>query len=192
MVPESVLYYVLHTRDSVILDDASARPQFAVDPYIRQHRARSILCLPLTNQARLIGALYLENNLTSRAFTPTRITVLKLIASQAAISLENTRAEEELRRSEMELRQMLDLAPQNVAVFGPGRERLYANRILLDYLGLTLEEWRQRLDRDEFAHPDDRRRVNDHFDRALSSGASFELELRLRKGDASYRWFLAR
>jgi PAS domain S-box-containing protein len=192
MLPESVLYHVLRTRDSIILDDASAEPQFAADPYIRRHRARSILCLPLTNQARLIGALYLENNLTTRAFTPTRITVLKLIASQAAISLENARAEEELRRSEMELRQMLDLAPQNVAVFGPGRERLYANRILLDYLGLTLEQWRQRLDRDDFVHPDDGERVNGHFDRAFSRGASFELELRLRKGDATYRWFLAR
>jgi GAF domain-containing protein len=53
MLPESVLYYVLHTRDSIILDDASAQPQFAADPYIRQYRARSILCLPLTNQALL-------------------------------------------------------------------------------------------------------------------------------------------
>jgi PAS domain S-box-containing protein len=105
---------------------------------------------------------------------------------------ERKRAEQERRRSEMELRQMLDLAPQQVAVFGPGRERLYANRILLDYLGLTLEEWRQRFDQGEFVHPDDWERVNGHFDRAYSSGASFELELRLRKGDGSYRWFLAR
>jgi len=105
---------------------------------------------------------------------------------------ERKRAEEELRRSEMELRQMLDLAPQHVAVFGPGRERLYANRILLDYLGLTLEEWRLRFDRGEFVHPDDWEHVTGHFDRALSSGAGFELELRLRKGDGSYRWFLAR
>ncbi len=57
---------------------------------------------------------------------------------------ERKRAEEERRRSEMELRQMLDLAPQLVAVFGPNRERLYANRIALDYLGLSLDEWRQR------------------------------------------------
>jgi formate hydrogenlyase transcriptional activator len=105
---------------------------------------------------------------------------------------ESKRAEEELRGSEMELRQMLDLAPQQVAVFGPGRERLYANRILLDYLGLTLEEWRQRSDRDEFVHPDDWERVTRHFDCALTSGAGFELELRLRKGDGRYRWFLVR
>ncbi len=105
---------------------------------------------------------------------------------------ERKRAEEELRRSEMELRQMLDFTPQLVAVFGPIRERLYGNRILLDYLGLTLEQWRQPFDRGESLHPDDWERVNGHFDRALSSGASFELEVRLRKGDGSYRWFLAR
>jgi len=108
MLPESVLYYVLRTRDSIILDDASAQPQFAADTYIRQHRARSILCLPLTNQARLIGALYLENNLTTRAFTPTRITVLKLIASQAAISLENTRLYRDLENREAKIRRLVD------------------------------------------------------------------------------------
>ena len=64
---------------------------FSADTYIRQRHARSVLCLPLINQAKLIGLLYLENNLTPHVFTPTRISVLKLLASQAAISLENTR-----------------------------------------------------------------------------------------------------
>ena len=105
---------------------------------------------------------------------------------------ERKRAEEERRRSEIELRQMLDLTPQLVAVFGPSRERLYANRILLDYLGPTLEEWRQKFDPDEFVHPDDWERGNRLFDRALSSEAGSESELRLRKSDGSYRWFLAR
>ena len=105
---------------------------------------------------------------------------------------ERKRAEEELRRSEMELRQMLDLTPQLVVVFGSNRERLYANRILLDYLGLTLEEWRQSSDRSEFIHPDDGGQLTRQFDRAQTSGAGFELELRLRKGDGSYRWFLVR
>ncbi len=111
---------------------------------------------------------------------------------------ERKRAEEERRRGEMEIRQMLDLAPQLVAVFGPDSERLYANRILLDYLGLTLEEWRQRFNsavpsyRTEFVHPDDWERVTSHSARAVSSGAAFELEMRLRKSDGSHRWFLAR
>ena len=104
---------------------------------------------------------------------------------------ERKRAEEERRRSEMELRQMLDLTPQFVAVFGPNRERLYVNRITLDYLGLTLEEWRQRSTGAEI-HPEDSEQLKAYVDRASSSGSGFELELRVRKGDGSYRWFLAR
>src|SRR4029077_3344016 len=105
---------------------------------------------------------------------------------------ERKRAEEELRRSEMELRQVLDLTPQLIAVFGPNRERLHIKRIALDYLGLSLEEWRQTPHPGAFVHPDDRPRDLDYFDRAVSTGSSYELELRLRKFDGSYRWFLAR
>jgi PAS domain S-box-containing protein len=104
---------------------------------------------------------------------------------------ERKRAEEERRRSEMELRQMLDLTPQFVAVFGPNRERLYVNCITLDYLGLALEEWRQRSTGAEI-HPEDSELLKAYVDRASSSGSGFELELRVRKGDGSYRWFLAR
>jgi PAS domain S-box-containing protein len=88
-LPESVLHYVLRTHESVVLDDAAAESPFGVDSYIRQRHARSILCLPLLNQAKLIGVLYLENNLTPRVFALTRSSVLKLLASQAAIALEN-------------------------------------------------------------------------------------------------------
>ncbi|HXM65106.1 MAG TPA: PAS domain-containing protein, partial [Candidatus Acidoferrum sp.] len=102
------------------------------------------------------------------------------------------RAEDKIREQEAELRQIVDLAPQLVTVFGPNRERLYANRILLDYLGISLDEWRQRPDSIEFLHPDDRERVHAHSDRALSSGAPYELEFRVRKSSGNYRWFLTR
>jgi PAS domain S-box-containing protein len=101
-------------------------------------------------------------------------------------------SEEKMRKSEEELRQMLDFAPQLVGVYGPNRERLHVNRITLDYLGLSLEEWRQTSERGAFVHPDDRARERDYFDRALLAGSAYELELRLRKGDGTYRWFLAR
>jgi PAS domain S-box-containing protein len=91
VLPVSVLHYVLRTRESVILDDAAAQSPFAADPYVRQRGARSVLCLPLLNQAKLIGVLYLENNQAPRVFAPARLSVLTLLASQAAISLENTR-----------------------------------------------------------------------------------------------------
>ncbi|MGA7918382.1 MAG: sigma 54-interacting transcriptional regulator [Candidatus Acidiferrales bacterium] len=104
---------------------------------------------------------------------------------------EQRRAEAVIRDQEVELRQIVDLAPQLIAVYGPNRERLYANRTALDYLGISLDEWRQK----SFAasaHPDDSERLKTYADRALSSGAADELELRLRKRDGSYRWFLAR
>src|SRR5262245_1945638 len=107
-VPESIIRYVVRTQETVILDDASAQNPFSSDPCIRKHRARSILCLPLVNQAKLIGVLYLENNLTTHVFTPNRIAVLKLLASQAAISLENTRLYADLQEREAKIRRLVD------------------------------------------------------------------------------------
>src|SRR5579863_2962049 len=104
---------------------------------------------------------------------------------------ERKRAEEELRRSEMELRQTLDFAPQLIAVYGPNRERLYVNRVGLEYTGVTLEQWRQTQAQGAFVHPDDRQRELNYFS-AQTTGAVGQLELRLRKGDGSYHWFLAR
>jgi formate hydrogenlyase transcriptional activator len=96
-----------------------------------------------------------------------------------------------LRKSEGELRQVLDLAPQIIGVLGPNRERLYANRVALTYYGVSLDEWRQRSYRPE-VHPDDVDRVTAEIDRSLRSGAAYELEMRLRGGDGTYRWFLVR
>jgi nitrogen-specific signal transduction histidine kinase/PAS domain-containing protein len=98
-LPQSVLDHVLRTGESVILDEA-AQSAFAEDPYILQRRTRSILCLPLINQGKLNGVLYLENNLTDSAFAPARIAILKLLASQAAISLENATLYQALEESE--------------------------------------------------------------------------------------------
>jgi len=67
-------------------------------------------------------------------------------------------AEQRLKQQEMEVRQMLDFSLQLVAVFGPNRERLYVNRIALDYMGISLDEWRQRSLGAE-VHPDDSERL---------------------------------
>ncbi len=99
-----------------------------------------------------------------------------------------------LRKSEVELRQILDLAPQLIAVLGPKRERLYANRTALTYLGSTLDEWRQRVmgAPGSEAHPEDAERIRAVGERAIISGSPYEVEVRLRAADGSYRWFLAR
>jgi PAS domain S-box-containing protein len=107
------------------------------------------------------------------------------------------RSEERIRGQEMEFREMLDLSSQQVAVFGPGGERLYANRVALDYVGLSLEEWRQTSGSffrpGWFIHPDDRERVaRAYSDGTQSSGSAYELEMRVRGADGNYRWFLVR
>ena len=162
LLPETILRHVLHTRESVILDDAAVPNPFSTDPYIAQRHARSVFCLPLMNQAKLIGVLYLENNLAPRVFAPARIAVLKLLASQAAISLENTRLYRDLAERESRIRRLVDANIIGIFIWelegqileandafltmvGYDREDLVAGR--LNWTDLTPPEWRDRDER---------------------------------------------
>jgi PAS domain S-box-containing protein len=104
---------------------------------------------------------------------------------------EQEQLNEELRRSELELRQILDLTPQLIAVFGPNRERLYLNRMSLDYFGFNLDEWRVAPPGPDI-HPDDAEPLRSQWGRAIASGSAFETEVRFRRNDGVYRWFLIR
>ena len=90
-LPESILRYVIRSREKVIRDDASTDTLFREEDYLRQTHPKSVLCLPLLKQSKLISVLYLENNLAPRVFTPKRVAMLELLASQAAISLDHAR-----------------------------------------------------------------------------------------------------
>ncbi|HAG81847.1 MAG TPA: serine/threonine-protein kinase PknK [Cyanobacteria bacterium UBA12227] len=90
-LPLTLINYVWRTQETLVFNDASTQATFAADPYIIEHQPKSILCTPIQNQGKLIGILYLENNLMTGAFTPSRLEVLKVLSSQAAISLENAR-----------------------------------------------------------------------------------------------------
>jgi PAS domain S-box-containing protein len=139
-VPESIVHYVVRTQESVILDDASAQNPFSPDSYIRQHHARSILCLPLTNQGKFIGLLYLENNLTPHVFTPTRIAVLKLLAAQAAISLENTRLYRDLEEREAKIRRLVDANIIGISIWNLEGEIIEANEAFLHMVKYSRED----------------------------------------------------
>ena len=116
-LPSSVFQYVLRTKESVLVHDASGQNPFAADEYIRGHHARSVLCLPLLKQTRLLGLLYLENSLTPHAFTPARMAVLKLLASGAAMSVENTRLYSDLQEREARITTLKDqLYRENLAL----------------------------------------------------------------------------
>jgi signal transduction histidine kinase len=107
-LPESLFRYVVRTLGSVILDDGSVQNLFSEDEYFRRRRPRSILCLPLVKQAKLMGVLYLENNLAPRVFTPKRLAMLELLASQAAISLDHAQHADHLAKANEALRGCLD------------------------------------------------------------------------------------
>lgn len=85
----SIVHYVAHSHEAVVVGDAGSARRFVSDPYIASGQPRSILCLALTYRGRLIGVLYLENNLANDAFTADRIELLRMLSAQAAIAVEN-------------------------------------------------------------------------------------------------------
>src|SRR5262249_22960862 len=130
-LPESVVRYSTRTQETVILDDASSQNAFSADPYIVQVRVRSILCLPLINQRKLLAVLYLENNQTPNVFTPDRVVLLKVLASQAAISLENSRLYHDLANREGKIRRLVDANMIGIFIVDRERRILEANDAFL-------------------------------------------------------------
>jgi signal transduction histidine kinase len=101
-LPEDILSYVVATPAGLTLDEAAAL-QLSDDEHIEMYKRRSVLCLPMSKQHRLTGLLYFENRQSSEALTPARLAVLRILASQAAICLENARLYSELKRTEANL-----------------------------------------------------------------------------------------
>jgi PAS domain S-box-containing protein len=195
-LPESIAQYVTRTQETVVLNDTSAQNPFAADAYIRAHRTRSILCLPLIRQRRLIGILHLENNLAAHVFTSTRLAVLALLASQAAISLENTRlfadrkqAEEELRRSEADLHEAQRLSHTGSWKLDLRSGRVSGSPEVFRVFGVQSDEesasqdfWFNRI------HHEDRQRVRDHFDRCVAQKVEYDGAYRIVLPDGSIKY----
>ena len=100
----SVISWVKQTREHLVLDNAAREERFVEDDYIKRERPKSILCAPIHHQSALSGIIYLENNLVEGAFTPRRLEVIKHLSSQIAISLENARLHENLKKALDELK----------------------------------------------------------------------------------------
>ena len=195
-LPASILNYVARTQQPVILDDALEPNPHQADPYFQAAKPRSVLCLPLVKQQRLVGALYLENGLASHIFTPERIAVLQLLASQAAISIENAelfrdvqQAQEEARQAGDELRRAFDLMPALAWRTDAAGVLEMANKQWHDYTGMSPEEAQSILDA---FHPDDLEKVRDRWRHLLEFRISGEVEARMRRFDGEYRSFLVR
>ncbi|MEG4530706.1 AAA family ATPase [Microcoleus sp. D2_18a_D3] len=132
---KAIVNYVARTQESVVLDDAVRSGQFTNDPYIQKHQPKSILCVPLINQAQIISIVYLENNLTAGAFTPERVELLKVLSGQAAISIQNSKLYTEVRESENRLAQFLEAIPVGVSVLDADGKLYYSNRAAIQLLG---------------------------------------------------------
>jgi signal transduction histidine kinase/DNA-binding response OmpR family regulator len=115
VLPESVLGYVMRTLEPVSIDAAKGNNPFAEDAYLRERAPKSVLCLPLLKQAALVGVLYLENHATPGAFSADRTAVLELLASQAAISIENATLYAGLQREQRAIRELNANLEQRVA-----------------------------------------------------------------------------
>ena len=187
-LPPFVLHYVMRARASVVLDDASVTNPFSEDEYVQQRHPRSVLCLPIVKQTKLVGALYLENNLTPRAFTSDRVAVLELLASQAAISLENARLYSDLQRSEAFLAEGQSISSTGSWGWSVPSEEVYWSEEtyrIFEYdraVKPTLELALQRI------HPDDRALVQHVTDRASNDGANFDTEFRLLTPDGRVKY----
>ncbi|MEG4572249.1 AAA family ATPase [Microcoleus sp. N3A4] len=134
-LPISVINYVARTRENVVSTDATSEGIFTTDTYIIKNQPKSILCTPIIHQSQLIGLLYLENNLSVGAFTPDRLEVLKLLSSQAAISIQNAQLYIALRESEKRLAQFLEAVPVGVFVTDANGKPYYANQAAQQILG---------------------------------------------------------
>jgi C4-dicarboxylate-specific signal transduction histidine kinase len=172
----------------VILDDAQRSNPFADDEYVQRRHPRSMLCLPLLKQAALVGMLYLENNLAPGTFTPQRTAVLELLASQAAISLENARLYEGLRRSEAVLAQGQRLSHTGSWEWNvrTGEVRWSAEhfRIFAFDPAVVQPSYAAFLER---VHPEDRPALEQTIERAAQEQGSFQQEYRIVLPDGSVR-----
>jgi len=187
-LPQSALHYVTRTQGTVVLDDASIDHVYCKDEYVRGRGSKSVLCLPIVKQKKLVGALYLENDLTPGAFTPERVTVLQLLASQAAISLENAALYTDLQLQVG----LLQRLPVSAWTLKPDGTPDFVNQVWLEFSGQTLDFVRSHPEAWMTAvHPEDRQIAAKSFWEGVHSGQGFAFETRsLRARDGSYRWHL--
>ena len=189
-----MLQYVIRTRERVLLDDASVTNLYTEDEYVQAKHARSILCLPIVKQTKLVAALYLENNLTPRTFTADQVALLEMLASQAAISLENANLFSDLQRSEAYLAQGQSISHTGSYGWNVASGEIYWSEETYRIYEVDRAVKPTRELAFQLFHPDDRDRLQQAIERGVSERANIEYEHRvlLPGGSVKYLHALAR
>jgi PAS domain S-box-containing protein len=200
-----IVNQVKHSLEPVVLSDARQDKQFISDRYMLRCRPKSILCIPILKQGKLIGILYLENSLTAGAFTSDRVEVLNSLCSQAAISLENSHLYQQLanysktleqqveertqtlRTSEARYRTLAETSPVGIFRNDNSGGMIYANQRWHEITGLTKVEsigdgWLQCI------HPDWRDRLFNEWDYITQEGSHHYIESCLQMPDGTIKW----
>ena len=162
-LPESLLHYVMRTREALIVEDATLSPLFSSDVYVRVNQSKSLLCVPIVKQGAVSGVLYLENGLTAHAFTSQSLSLLEVLAAQAAISLENTRLYSDLQERESKVRRLVDSNIIGIFIWENDGQIIDANDAFLSIVEYSRDDLASRrlslkdLTPEEWSHISDRR-----------------------------------
>ncbi|MCL1469598.1 trifunctional serine/threonine-protein kinase/ATP-binding protein/sensor histidine kinase [Argonema antarcticum] len=203
-LPITVINYVERTRSDVVLSDAACEGVFTTDPYILSNKLKSVLCTTIVNQGNLIAILYLENNLTDGAFTPDRLEVLRMLSSQAAISLENALLYANLeqkvqeRTRELKTKEASLAEAQKLAQLGSWELDLATQEITWTEEMFRIHGVNSNQDNPnlwqyfQLIHPDERTSIQERLEGIINTGETYEIEYRLLRTDACVRYISAK
>jgi predicted ATPase/signal transduction histidine kinase len=179
-----VLHYVNHTHDPLVVDDVQLHPDFRTDPYVIHNKPKSLFCLPVLRQSDLVAILYFENNITTGAFTPDRVETVQLIASQAAISIENARLYEEVTKKERDLKALSENLRMlsSELLLTEERERRRIAVELHDRIGHALANVKMQISILQESTGEDERgqilqKIAEHIDQSIQDTQSLTFEL---------------
>jgi signal transduction histidine kinase len=189
--PVMLINFVVRTGQSVVLDDARNDLRFAGDVYLDGEDVRSVLALPLLKGERRLGALVLENRLTTRGFSPTSVQTLQLITGQAASTLENAQLYSALHRSEARWRSLVDGAPDLIALLDEHGRVVFRNH------SGPLTGIADDADEDDDGdggqlRPESAARWREAVEAVLHAGQRVELELEFVAPPEPPRWYAVR
>jgi formate hydrogenlyase transcriptional activator len=189
-----------YLRKPVYVADVLAHPHFAnFRDLLVQAGLRAVWSSPIiSHDGKVLGTFGMYNR-EVRHPSPAEMQLIDYASRIAGIAIERDRSKsaltfafEKIKKSETELREIVDVIPQTIIVLNPDGKAIYANRVALEYTGLSLDDVRGDDFRARVFHPDDVQRLREERHKALSSTAPFENEQRALGKDGKYRWFLIR